>query len=158
MIIGTPKEIKNHEYRVGLTPESARDLAVHGHRVLVQTGAGAGIGAHDRYYVEAGAEIALTAEGIRVMTPGKFTKMVEAVEHVTFSGNRARRLGQEVLYITERCVIRSTDTGLVATEIMPGIDPARDIIAASQGRVTVAENATTMPLSLLTEGPMGWQP
>ena len=39
MIIGTPKEIKNHEYRVGLTPESARELVVHGHRVLVQTGA-----------------------------------------------------------------------------------------------------------------------
>ena len=37
MIIGTPKEIKNHEYRVGLTPESARELTVHGHRVLVQT-------------------------------------------------------------------------------------------------------------------------
>ncbi len=37
MIIGTPKEIKNHEYRVGLTPESARELVVHGHRVLVQT-------------------------------------------------------------------------------------------------------------------------
>ncbi len=44
MIIGTPKEIKNHEYRVGLTPESARELHAHGHRVLVQTGAGAGIG------------------------------------------------------------------------------------------------------------------
>ncbi len=64
MIIGTPKEIKNHEYRVGLTPESARELVVHGHRVLVQTGAGEGIGAHDRYYVEAGAEIVQTAEEI----------------------------------------------------------------------------------------------
>ena len=50
MIIGTPREIKNHEYRVGLTPESARELVVHGHRVLVETGAGEGIGAHDRFY------------------------------------------------------------------------------------------------------------
>src|SRR3546814_18492876 len=56
MIIGTPREIKNHEYRVGLTPESARELVVHGHRVLVQTGAGEGIGAHDRFYVEARSE------------------------------------------------------------------------------------------------------
>src|SRR3546814_4923899 len=62
MIIGTPREIKNHEYRVGPTPESARELVVHGHRVLVQTGAGEGIGAHDRFYVEAGAEIVQTAE------------------------------------------------------------------------------------------------
>src|SRR3546814_10031764 len=52
------------EYRVGLTPESARELVVHGHRVLVQTGAGEGIGAHDRFYVEAGAEIVQTAEEI----------------------------------------------------------------------------------------------
>ena len=55
-------------------------------------------------------------------------------------------------------MIRLTDKGLVASEIMPGIDPARDIVTASQGRVTVAENATLMPLSLLAEGPMGWQP
>jgi acyl CoA:acetate/3-ketoacid CoA transferase len=84
--------------------------------------------------------------------------MVEKVEHVTFSGTRARQQGQDVLYITERCVIRLTDSGLVATEIMPGIDPARDIVVASEGRVKLAENATIMSLSLLSEGPMGWQP
>ncbi len=109
-------------------------------------------------WFEAGAQVALSASGVRVTAPGKFAKMVPAVEHVTFSGNRAREQGQEVLYVTERCVIRLTDTGLVATEIMPGIDPARDIVGASAGRVTVAENATVMPLSLLAEGPMGWQP
>ena len=107
-------------------------------------------------WFEAGAQIDLTAEGITVTSPGKFTKMVEAVEHVTFSGKRARQLGQEVLYITERCVIRLTDTGLIATEIMPGIDPARDIVAASGGRVQVAPDAITLPLSLLADAPMGW--
>ena len=109
-------------------------------------------------FFEAGADLDLTEEGLRVRSPGKFTKMVEAVEHVTFAGQRALRRGQKVLYITERCVMRLSDKGLVATEVMPGIDPARDIMAASQGRVTVAETATTMPLSLLAEGPMGWQP
>ncbi|CAN1565111.1 COG4670 Acyl CoA,acetate/3-ketoacid CoA transferase [Paracoccaceae bacterium] len=107
-------------------------------------------------WFEAGAQIDLTAEGIKVTTPGKFTKMVEAVEHVTFSGKRARQLGQEVLYITERCVIRLTETGLLATEIMPGIDPARDIVAASAGRVQIAPDAITLPLSLLADAPMGW--
>jgi len=107
-------------------------------------------------WFEAGAEVALTAEGIKIASPGKFTKMVEAVEHVTFSGKRSRALGQEVLYITERCVIRLTDEGLVATEIMPGIDPARDIVAASGGRVKIAANAITLPLSLLADAPMGW--
>lgn len=57
MIIGTPKEIKNHEYRVGLTPESTRELIAHGHRVLIETGAGAGIGASDDHYRAAGADI-----------------------------------------------------------------------------------------------------
>jgi propionate CoA-transferase len=109
-------------------------------------------------WFEAGAEIELTDAGINVAKPGKFTKMVEAVEHVTFSGKRARAQGQDVIYITERCVIRLQDTGLVATEIMPGINPARDIVAASHGRVQVAENAITLPLSLMAKGPMGWRP
>lgn len=107
-------------------------------------------------WFEAGAEIALTEKGIEVVSPGKFTKMVEAVEHVTFSGQRARELGQEVLYVTERCVMRLGASGLVATEIMPGINPARDIVAASQGRVQVAKDAITLPLSLLSTDKMGW--
>jgi acyl CoA:acetate/3-ketoacid CoA transferase len=105
-------------------------------------------------WFEAGAEIALTDEGLRVAKPGKFTKMVEKVEHVTFSGARAREQGQEVLYVTERCVIRLLADGLVATEVMPGIDPGRDIVAASHGRVKLAENAKVLPLSLLAKGAM----
>ncbi|BAI97983.1 alanine dehydrogenase [Sphingobium sp. TA15] len=57
MIVGTVREIKNHEYRVGLTPESVHELTAHGHRVLVESGAGEGIGAHDGLYARAGAEI-----------------------------------------------------------------------------------------------------
>jgi acyl CoA:acetate/3-ketoacid CoA transferase len=109
-------------------------------------------------WFEAGAEVALDADGLRVVKPGRFPKMVDEVEHVTFSGRRARATGQDVLYVTERCVIRSTHDGLVATEVMPGIDPDRDIVAASGGRVTVAGNAVPMPLSLLTEGKMGLAP
>ena len=61
MRVGTPKEIKNHEYRVGLTPESVAELVIHGHEVLVETKAGAGIGADDADYVEAGGKIVDTA-------------------------------------------------------------------------------------------------
>lgn len=57
MRIGCPKEIKNHEYRVGLTPESVKELTVHGHTVWMETGAGMGIGATDDEYRAAGAEI-----------------------------------------------------------------------------------------------------
>ena len=57
MIIGLPKEIKNHEYRVGLTPASVRELCKHGHRVLVQQNAALEIGFDDAAYVSAGASI-----------------------------------------------------------------------------------------------------
>jgi len=57
MIVGTVKEIKNHEYRVGLTPESVHELSAHGHEVLVETGAGEGIGASDADYQKAGATL-----------------------------------------------------------------------------------------------------
>ncbi|RCW23910.1 propionate CoA-transferase [Ciceribacter lividus] len=109
-------------------------------------------------WFEAGAEVQFTGEGIRVAKPGKFTKMVEKVEHVTFSGRRARAEGQDVLYVTERCVMRLTGDGLVATEIMPGIEPERDIVNASQGRVRVAPDAVTIDRKLLSEAPMGWTP
>ncbi len=61
MRVGTVKEIKNHEYRVGLTPESARELVAHGHEVWVETGAGNGIGASDADYQAAGAVIRQSA-------------------------------------------------------------------------------------------------
>lgn len=64
MRVGTVKEIKNHEYRVGLTPESARELVAHGHEVWVETGAGSGIGAADADYEAAGAQIKPAAADI----------------------------------------------------------------------------------------------
>lgn len=64
MLIGVPKEIKVHEYRVGLTPSSVRELHAHGHAVIVQSGAGRGIGASDDDYRAAGATIADTPEEI----------------------------------------------------------------------------------------------
>ncbi|WP_040482149.1 alanine dehydrogenase [Luminiphilus syltensis] len=64
MIVGIPKEIKNHEYRVGLTPAGVRELSHFGHRVLVETMAGAGIGFSDEDYAAAGAEISATAAAI----------------------------------------------------------------------------------------------
>ena len=64
MRIGIPKEIKVHEYRVGLTPDGAARLSREGHRVLVETGAGAGAGFGDEEYAAAGAEIAPNADAV----------------------------------------------------------------------------------------------
>ena len=57
MRIGVPKEIKNHEYRVGLTPPSVAELVAAGHEVVVETKAGSGIDFEDQDYIDAGATI-----------------------------------------------------------------------------------------------------
>ena len=64
MRIGVPKEIKNHEYRVGLTPASVRELTSRGHHVLVQSGAGTAIGLGDDAYQAAGAALAPDAASV----------------------------------------------------------------------------------------------
>jgi len=64
MLIGVPKEIKNHEYRVGLTPAGVGELLNQGHRVLIETDAGLAIGLTDVHYQQAGADIADCAESV----------------------------------------------------------------------------------------------
>jgi alanine dehydrogenase len=64
MRIGVPKEIKIHEYRVGLVPAAVRELVGSGHEVHVETGAGAGIGVTDEHYRVAGARIAPDAQSV----------------------------------------------------------------------------------------------
>ncbi|MEM6987932.1 MAG: alanine dehydrogenase [Pseudomonadota bacterium] len=64
MKIGCPKEIKNHEYRVGLTPTAASELIRAGHDVMIEAGAGAGIGADDTAYIAMGASVVDTAEEV----------------------------------------------------------------------------------------------
>ena len=64
MLVGVPKEIKNHEYRVGLTPTSVREIIKNGHKAIVETNAGIGIGASDADYQNAGAVVLDTAEEI----------------------------------------------------------------------------------------------
>ncbi len=64
MLIGVPKEIKQREYRVGMTPAAVREAVAHGHRVLVETGAGAAIDLPDDLYRAAGGEIAPDAAAV----------------------------------------------------------------------------------------------
>ncbi|MES2059166.1 MAG: alanine dehydrogenase, partial [Pseudomonadota bacterium] len=64
MRVGVPKEIKNHEYRVGLTPPSVSELTALGHKVVVQTGAGLGIDFEDQDYIDAGATIVPDAASV----------------------------------------------------------------------------------------------
>ena len=64
MLVGVPREIKDHEYRVGLTPAGVHALCDRGHTVCVQTGAGARIGYSDGDYIAAGARMVASAQAV----------------------------------------------------------------------------------------------
>src|SRR5258708_3832460 len=64
MLVGVPKELKSHEYRVGLIPGSVRELVAHGHRVMVESGAGAGISFDDDAYRQVGAMVVGSASDV----------------------------------------------------------------------------------------------
>ncbi|MBT8039719.1 MAG: alanine dehydrogenase [Xanthomonadales bacterium] len=93
MRVGVPKEIKNHEYRVGLTPASVRELTLHGHDVYVQSTAGAGIGVPDERYEQVGATILPTAEEVfdtaemivKVKEPQAVERAMLREDHVLFT-------------------------------------------------------------------------
>jgi len=91
MIIGVPKEIKNHEYRVGLVPLGVESLTRRGHKVIIQKGAGAGIGASDSVYESDGATIVDSAEDVYAQA-----EMIVKVKEPLPSEYRLLRKGQIV--------------------------------------------------------------
>jgi propionate CoA-transferase len=76
-----------------------------------------------------GLEIEVSDDGIEISQEGQQRKFRDAVEQITFSGARAARLGQPVIYVTERCVFELTAKGLKLIEVAPGIDVEKDVIA-----------------------------
>ena len=75
-----------------------------------------------------GAKIVSGDGQVRIERHGEISKLVQNVEQITFSGEQALRQGQEVLYVTERCMFELRDGGLHLTEIAPGVDLRRDVL------------------------------
>jgi propionate CoA-transferase len=101
-----------------------------------------------------GLEARVTDGAVTIATEGRVRKFVDLVEHVTFFGPRAARLGQPVLFVTERCVLRLTAAGLELIEVAPGIDIDRDILAQMAFRPIIDSPATMDPRIFLDQ-PMG---
>ena len=80
MIIGVPKEVKNNEYRVGLTPESTMALCKEGHQVLIQSDAGSSIGFSNQDYIDSGAKVINDAEEV-FNKSNLIIKVKEPIEH-----------------------------------------------------------------------------
>ncbi|WAH61122.1 acyl CoA:acetate/3-ketoacid CoA transferase [Pseudomonas silvicola] len=108
-------------------------------------------------FFTAGAKQSVADGQLAIQQDGKSRKLVEDVDHVTFSGRMALQRGQDVTYVTERCVMKLTADGLVVTEIAPGIDLERDVLAQAEFSLLVADDLKVMDPRLFTEAPMGLQ-
>lgn len=123
MLIGVPREIKNHEYRVGMAPASVREAIKHGHQVLVETRAGEGIGVNDDEYAQIGAEI--------VTTPAEIFERAEMIVKV------------KEPQASERAMLREGQVLFTYLHLAPDPEQTRDLI--DSGAVCIAYETVTSP-------------
>lgn len=105
-------------------------------------------------FTSGGLEVAIEDGRVRIAREGKFAKFVETIGQTTFSAEYAQRRKQEVLYVTERCVFRLGERGLTLTEVAPGIDVERDILAQMPFKPAI-EGPQVMDPIIFQRGPMG---
>ncbi|MBP0578110.1 acyl CoA:acetate/3-ketoacid CoA transferase [Labrys sp. LIt4] len=106
-------------------------------------------------FFTAAAGLAVENGALVISREGKVRKLVEAVEHVSFSGRRAVAQGQDITYVSERCVLKLTDKGIVVTEIAPGVDLQRDVLAQAEFPLGVADGLKVMDAALFRPEPIG---
>jgi propionate CoA-transferase len=100
-------------------------------------------------------KVAIEDGRLRIVNDGTTKKFVRAVEHRTFSGGYAVARGQPVLYVTERCVFELTGDGLELTEVAPGIDIEREILAQMEFKPVIRRDPFTMDQRIFAPAPMG---
>lgn len=108
-------------------------------------------------FFTAGAKLSVDDGRLNILQDGKSHKLIEDVDHVTFSGRMALERGQDVTYVTERCVMKLTAAGLMVTEIAPGIDLEKDVLAQADFPLLVADDVLVMSPRLFTDALMGLQ-
>ncbi|QNQ61472.1 acyl CoA:acetate/3-ketoacid CoA transferase [Brucella sp. 6810] len=103
----------------------------------------------------AGAKLSVTDGKLVIEKEGKLKKLVNEVEHVTFSGPRGVEQGQDVTYVTERAVMKLTPQGIVLTEIAPGVDLQAHILDQAEFPLIVSDQLKLMDEALFREEPIG---
>lgn len=103
----------------------------------------------------AGAKMRLEGGRLVIDREGKVAKIVPKVDQVSFSGRRAVAQGQQVIYVTERCVLRLLPEGLTVAEIAPGVDLQRDVLDQAATPLRVADDLKEMDAALFRDAPMG---
>jgi len=106
-------------------------------------------------YFNAGAKFSIDDGKLIIDKEGKIAKLVPEVDQVSFSGRRAVQLGQDVTYVTERCVLKLRDDGIYVTEIAPGIELQRDILEQANFSLKVDDSLTTMDAALFSPEKLG---
>ena len=131
MKVGVPREVKDHEFRVALTPAGAHELAAHGHDVLLETAAGAGSGFSDDAYVDAGARIAATPE--QVWDHADLLLKVKEPVAVEYSRMRSEQVLFTYLHLaaSKECTdaILKSGTTAIAYEMVEGKNGSLPLLA-----------------------------
>jgi propionate CoA-transferase len=103
------------------------------------------------YFTAGKKDIEISMSGIRIISDGDISKFVSDVSQITFSGQRALKNGQKVLYVTERCVLQLTERGLMIIEIAPGVDLEKDIIQKSDFKLLISPDLKVTDNSIYKE-------
>jgi len=103
----------------------------------------------------AGAKLGVADGQLVIEKDGKLKKLVNQVEHVTFSGRRAIEQGQDITYVTERSVMKLMPEGIVLTEIAPGADLQTHILDQAEFPLIVSDRLKVMDAALFQEAPLG---
>ena len=105
-------------------------------------------------FTTGGLQLSLVDGHVQIVQEGRFKKFVPQIEEVTFSGHRAREIGQKISYVTERCVLELQEGGLVVKEIAPGIRLQEDILDQADIPLGVSPDLRPMAASLFSPEPM----
>ena len=105
-------------------------------------------------YFTAGAKLEVSDGAVMIPKEGKVKKLVQSVEQISFSGPRAIAQNQEILYITERCVLRLEPEGVTVVELAPGVDLKRDVLAEAEFPLRVAPELRKMDSALFHPAPI----